>query len=109
MNCLTLEAQSVVIFGQSTWHISERSRVTGGLAWTDEEKTADLFTIVDSGTVSAQFTGWRNDHWIVSVWGKNLSDNQYAGLIAATFPVTSMDAYFLAPPRIYGATLRYDF
>ncbi len=53
--------------------------------------------------------GWRNDHWNVSVWGKNLSDNQYAGLTAATFPITSMDAYFLAPPRVYGATLRYDF
>jgi iron complex outermembrane receptor protein len=53
--------------------------------------------------------GWRNDHWNVSVWGKNLSDNKYAGLTAATFPVTSMDAYFLAPPRTYGATLRYDF
>jgi iron complex outermembrane receptor protein len=53
--------------------------------------------------------GWRNDHWNVSVWGKNLSDNHYAGLTAATFPITSMDAYFLAPPRTYGATLRYDF
>jgi iron complex outermembrane receptor protein len=53
--------------------------------------------------------GWRNDHWNVSVWGKNLSDNKYAGLTAATFPVTTMDAYFLAPPRTYGATLRYDF
>lgn len=53
--------------------------------------------------------GWRNDHWNVSVWGKNLTDDEYAGLTAATIPVTGMDAYFLAPPRTYGATLRYDF
>jgi iron complex outermembrane receptor protein len=53
--------------------------------------------------------GWRNDQWNISVWGKNLTDNEYAALTAATFPVTSMDAYFLAPPRTWGATLRYDF
>tara|TARA_R110002049_G_scaffold21045_29_gene77472 strand:+ start:5683 stop:7950 length:2268 start_codon:yes stop_codon:yes gene_type:complete len=53
--------------------------------------------------------GWRTTHWNVSIWGKNLSDNKYAGLTAATFPITTMDAYFLAPPRTYGATLRYDF
>jgi iron complex outermembrane receptor protein len=53
--------------------------------------------------------GWRSDHWNVSVWGKNLSDNKYAGVTPATFPITTMDAYFLAPPRTYGTTLRYDF
>ncbi|MEM9254756.1 MAG: TonB-dependent receptor [Pseudomonadota bacterium] len=53
--------------------------------------------------------GWRNEQWNASVWGKNLTDNDYAALTAATFPVTSMDAYFLAPPRTWGATLRYDF
>ncbi len=53
--------------------------------------------------------GWRNDEWNVSVWGKNLSDNKYAGLTAATFPITTMDAYFLTAPRTYGLTLRYDF
>lgn len=53
--------------------------------------------------------GWRNDHWNLSVWGKNLTNDIYAGLTAETFLVTGMDAYFLAPPRTYGATLRYDF
>jgi iron complex outermembrane receptor protein len=53
--------------------------------------------------------GWRNENWNVSVWGKNLTDNEYAMLTAAPFPATSMNAYFLAPPRTYGATLRYDF
>jgi iron complex outermembrane receptor protein len=53
--------------------------------------------------------GWRNDNWNVSVWGKNLTDEEYASQTASTFFITGMDAYFLAPPRTYGATLRYDF
>jgi iron complex outermembrane recepter protein len=53
--------------------------------------------------------GWRNDSWNVSVWGKNLTDEEYAAQTLTPFPVTDMDAYFLAPPRTYGATLRYDF
>ena len=53
--------------------------------------------------------GWRNDHWNISVWGKNLTEDEYAGLTPATFILSGMDAYFLTAPRIYGATLRYDF
>tara|TARA_R110002049_G_scaffold9747_15_gene48897 strand:- start:5005 stop:7200 length:2196 start_codon:yes stop_codon:yes gene_type:complete len=53
--------------------------------------------------------GWRNDNWDISVWGKNLSDDTYVSFTATTFPVTSMDAYWLAPPRTYGATMRYSF
>ena len=53
--------------------------------------------------------GWRNDNWNISVWAKNLTEDEYAQQTANTLPVTGMDAYFLAPPRTYGATLRYDF
>jgi iron complex outermembrane receptor protein len=53
--------------------------------------------------------GWRNDRWNIALWGKNLTDNEYALFTAATYPVTGMNAYFLAPPRTYGATLRYEF
>lgn len=53
--------------------------------------------------------GWRNDNWNVSVWGKNLTDDNYADQTLDTQLFTGMDAYFLAPPRTYGATLRYDF
>ena len=53
--------------------------------------------------------GWRNDNWNVSVWGKNLTDEEYAVQTLVPYPITNMDAYFLAPPRTYGATLRYDF
>jgi iron complex outermembrane receptor protein len=53
--------------------------------------------------------GWRNDNWNVSVWGKNLTDDDYAAQTATTFLFSGQDSYFLAPPRTYGATLRYDF
>ena len=53
--------------------------------------------------------GWRNDQWNVSLWGKNITDDDYASQTAVTFPFSDMDAYFLAPPRTYGATVRYDF
>ncbi|AQA19285.1 hypothetical protein BST95_14555 [Halioglobus japonicus] len=53
--------------------------------------------------------GWRNDNWNLSVWGKNLTDEEYAAQTLVAYPITDMDAYFLAPPRTYGATVRYDF
>ncbi|MCX2980920.1 TonB-dependent receptor [Halieaceae bacterium IMCC14734] len=53
--------------------------------------------------------GWRNDNWNISVWGKNLTEDKYASQTVVTLPFTGMDAYFLAPPRTYGATVRYEF
>jgi iron complex outermembrane receptor protein len=53
--------------------------------------------------------GWRNDNWNISVWGKNLTDDEYAAQTSARFLLTGSVQYFLAPPRTYGATLRYDF
>jgi iron complex outermembrane recepter protein len=53
--------------------------------------------------------GWKNDNWNVSVWGKNLTDDHYADQTVDTQAFNGMTAYFLAPPRTYGATLRYDF
>lgn len=52
--------------------------------------------------------GWRNDQWDFSVWGKNLTDDEYASRTTVRFPFSGMDAFFLAPPRTYGVTLRYD-
>jgi iron complex outermembrane recepter protein len=60
-------------------------------------------------TVVNSKLGWRNDNWNISVWGRNLTDDEYASQTATPFLITGMQAYFLAPPRTYGATLRYDF
>lgn len=82
-------------------------------SYMDNHQTTDSINVQDKDYQNRSLfnakVGWRNDHWNVSVWGKNLSDNKYAGRTAATFPITTMDAYFLTPPRTYGATLRYDF
>ena len=52
--------------------------------------------------------GWRNNNWTVSIWGKNLTDDEYASFTPETNPIGFTSAYFLAPPRTYGVTLRYD-
>jgi iron complex outermembrane recepter protein len=52
--------------------------------------------------------GWRNEHWNLSVWGKNLTEDDYATFTSQTQFFSGQDSYFLAPPRTYGATLRYD-
>ena len=53
--------------------------------------------------------GWRNDNWNISVWGKNLTDDEYAVQTTNPLLLTGAVQYFLAPPKTYGATLRYDF
>lgn len=82
-------------------------------SYMDDHQTTDSINAQDKDYQNRNLfnakVGWRGDHWDVSVWGKNISDNKYAGLTSPTFPITTMDAYFLAPPRTYGATLRYDF
>ena len=63
----------------------------------------------DDRSVLNMKLGWRNDHWNLSLWGKNLTDDEYASFTGMTLPFTGMAVYFLAPPKTYGATLRYDF
>ena len=71
----------------------------------DELRTQD---IQDRETLNATL-GWRTERWNLSVWGKNLTDDEYAGVTTATSQITGTDPYFLTPPRTYGATLRYEF
>ena len=71
----------------------------------DELRTQD---IQDRETLNATL-GWRTERWNLSVWGKNLTDDEYAGVTTATSPITGTDPYFLTPPRTYGVTLRYEF
>jgi iron complex outermembrane receptor protein len=54
--------------------------------------------------------GWRvDDHITLTAWAKNLTGSDYAGQTLDTFPLTNTESYFLAPPRTYGITARYDF
>ncbi len=53
--------------------------------------------------------GWKNDNWNLSLWGKNLTDDEYANQTLNAQLFNGMEAYFLSPPRTYGVTVRYDY
>ncbi len=75
---------------------------------TNPSQETDEDDVQDRNLLNAKL-GWRNEQWDISVWSKNLTDDTYASLTASTFVFSGMDAFFLAPPRTYGATLRYVF
>lgn len=53
--------------------------------------------------------GWRNKYWDVALWVKNITDEAYSVQTAAPLIYSGTEAIFLAPPRTYGATIRYYF
>jgi iron complex outermembrane receptor protein len=53
--------------------------------------------------------GWRNDSWDAALWVKNITDEAYSVQTAAPLIFSGTEAEFLAPPRTYGATVRYYF
>ena len=75
----------------------------GGSAASLEDKDFD-----DRNLVNLRL-GWRNDQWNIAAWGRNVTSDDYASFTASTIPFSSVDSYFLAPPKTYGVTVRYDF
>lgn len=53
--------------------------------------------------------GWRNGNWNLSIWGKNLTDDEYASMIYNAQKWSGKQAHLLAPPRTYGVDVRYNF
>ena len=53
--------------------------------------------------------GWRNDNWNLSIWGKNLTDDEYASMINDVQKWSGNQPHLLAPPRTYGVDVRYNF
>ena len=53
--------------------------------------------------------GWRNDNWNLSIWAKNLNDDDYATQTTSPQIYSGNTMYFLATPRTFGATVRYDY
>ena len=53
--------------------------------------------------------GWRNDNWNLSIWGKNLTDDDYATTTTSPQIYSGNTQYFVAAPRTFGATVRYDY
>jgi iron complex outermembrane receptor protein len=58
-----VDTDSIALYGEGTWDLTEQWSITGGLRWTDEEKSADVYNIgytnatftVPSGVVAADF------------------------------------------------------
>ena len=50
------ETETLAVFGQATWHLSERWHLTGGIRWTDEERKAELFSETISTAPLVQLT-----------------------------------------------------
>ena len=65
-------------------------------------------TIQDRNLVNARL-GWRNGALNLSVWAKNLTKDDYASFISPIQAFGGSRAFFLAPPRTFGATVRLDF
>ncbi len=53
--------------------------------------------------------GWRNDNWNLSIWGKNLTGDDYATSTTSPQIYSGNTLYFLAAPKTVGATVRYDY
>jgi iron complex outermembrane receptor protein len=75
---------------------------------TNNSNEPDDEVYTDRTLINAKM-GWRNDDWNLSVWGKNLTGDAYSAFTSSIQRFSGSRAYYLAPPRTYGATLRYDF
>ena len=53
--------------------------------------------------------GRRFENWNVSVWGKNLTDDEYATMTNNTQAFSGNKAFVLAPPRTFGVNLQRTF
>lgn len=64
---------------------------------------------VDDRQVFNAKIGWRNEDWNLSIWVKNLNDDDYSTVTNNTQAFSGNAAYVLAAPRTFGATVRYNF
>ena len=77
--------------------------------WTTNANNRQKDTDFDDRNVFNAKVGWRNEQWNLSVWGKNLGDDEYASLTNATQSFSGNKAFILAAPKTYGVDVRYNF
>jgi iron complex outermembrane receptor protein len=87
--------------------------IRGDYIFMGDHTTSNANNLRDADTDDRQVfnakIGWRNDDWNVSIWAKNLTDDEYASVTNATQSFSGNAAYVLAPPKTIGATVRYNF
>jgi iron complex outermembrane receptor protein len=65
-----IDAYSRALFGQATWHVSDRLRLTGGLRYTaDQKKQAGTTEIrLPNGVLLNRITSFANTEWEATNW-----------------------------------------
>ncbi len=77
--------------------------------WTTNSDSRTKAVDWDKRTVFNARVGWRNENWNLSLWGKNLTDDEYASMTNNLQTFSGNQSYVLAAPRTYGVDVRYDF
>lgn len=74
--------------------------------WNRKDAYQDSYELINA-SLDYQFGG---GDWLVSVWGRNLSDEEVISNNIITAPLyDSLRVGSVLPPRTYGLSLRYDF
>ena len=79
--------------------------------WNDEhflEGTNSLVSVQDSYFVGNASVSYATENWTVTAWGKNLNDEEYL-LYNLDIGLAGFIEQVYAPPRHWGATVRYHF
>lgn len=84
----------------------------GELFWrSDFSYTSDhqVTRIRQDRTLVNSSLGWRNGTWDISIWTKNLFDEEYVIEAPETFAFTGTNAFNLGQPMTFGASARINF
>ena len=65
-----IDAYSRALFGQATWHVTDKLRVTGGLRYTADQKKQNGTTEVrlPNGVLLSRITNFANTEWEATNW-----------------------------------------
>ena len=74
--------------------------------WNREDAYQDSYELYNAN-IDYEFAG---GDWLVSVWGRNLDDEEVISNNIITAPLyDSLRVGSMLPPRTYGASLRFNF
>jgi iron complex outermembrane receptor protein len=89
-NVSSIETTSYAAFGQFTWNVTDRFRITPGLRYTDEQKSGRYVATVAGGlvTTDAALISRRLGIARPQAYSADISDGSLSGQIAASFDLT---------------------
>ena len=89
-NDSTIDTTSYAAFGQLTWNITDKFRITPGIRYTKEEKEGEYVATVRGGLVTADATliSRRNGVARPQAYAADTSDGSWSGQIAVSYDFT---------------------